>query len=49
MLIYVIGLVANVAMFVMWQKRGDTVEAPALESASRYGPPIVKAAEKVGV
>lgn len=48
-LIYVIGLVANVAMFVMWQKRGDTVEAPALESASRYGRPIVKAAEKVGV
>ena len=48
-LIYGIGLVANVAMFVIWQKRGDTVEAPALESSSRYGRPIVKAADKVGV
>lgn len=51
-IIYGVGLVANVAVFVMWQKRGDTVTAPELESQSRYGRPIVKtkpAAEKVGV
>ena len=45
--IYGIGLVANVAVFVMWQKRGDTVSAPEIESPSRYGRPIVKAADKV--
>ncbi|MEM7096526.1 MAG: hypothetical protein AAF567_26215 [Actinomycetota bacterium] len=44
--IYGVGLVANVAMFVIWQKRGDMVEAPALESSSRYGRPLVKAAER---
>jgi hypothetical protein len=42
-LIYGVGLVANVAMFVMWQKRGDTVAAPEIESSSRYGRPLVKA------
>lgn len=47
--IYGIGLVANVAMFVIWQKRGDTVAQPALETESRYGRPLVKAAEKVSV
>ena len=46
-LIYGIGLVANVAMFSIWQKRGDTVEAPAIETSSRYGRPLVKAADKV--
>lgn len=45
--IYGIGLVANVAMFVIWQKRGDTVAAPELESQSRYGRPLLKRAEKV--
>ena len=45
--IYGIGLVANVAVFVMWQKRGDTISAPEIESQSRYGRPIVKAADKV--
>ena len=48
--VYGVGLVANVAVFVMWQKRGDTIAAPELESQSRYGRPIVKTkAEKVGV
>ena len=51
--VYGVGLVANVAVFVMWQKRDDTVAAPELESESRYGRPIVKTiksgAEKVGV
>ena len=47
--IYGIGLVANVAMFVIWQKRGETVAAPEIESQSRYGRPVIKAAEKVGV
>lgn len=46
--IYGIGLVANVALFVIWQKRGETVQAPELESSSRYGRPLVKAADKVG-
>jgi len=45
--IYGIGLVANVAMFVMWQKRGDTLPATELESQSRYGRPLLKRAEKV--
>ena len=44
--VYGVGLVANVAVFVMWQKRGDTISAPELESQSRYGRPIVKAADK---
>lgn len=52
-IIYGVGLVANVAVFSMWQKRGDTVAAPELESQSRYGRPILKPAaassEKVGV
>lgn len=50
--VYGIGLVANVAVFSMWQKRGDTVKSTEIESQSRYGRPIVKAAkktEKVGV
>ncbi len=47
--VYGVGLVANVAVFSMWQKRGDTIAAPELESQSRYGRPIIKAAEKVGV
>jgi len=49
--VYGVGLVANVAVFVMWQKRGDTIAAPELESQSRYGRPIVetkKSAAKVG-
>ena len=29
--IYVIGLVANGAMFVIWQKRGDTIKVDATE------------------
>ncbi len=49
--IYGVGLVANVAVFSMWQKRGDTISAPELENTSRYGRPLVKgkaqAAEKV--
>lgn len=49
--IYGIGLVANVAVFVMWQKRGDTIAVPELETQSRYGRPLLKAkeAEKVSV
>ena len=47
--IYGVGLVANVAVFVMWQKRGDTVEQPELETQSRYGRPLLRASEKVGV
>jgi len=50
--VYGVGLVANVAVFSMWQKRGDTIAAPELESQSRYGRPIVKVktgAEKVSV
>lgn len=46
-LIYGVGLVANVAIFSIWQKRGDTIEAPAIESQSRYGRPLVRAKEKV--
>ena len=45
-IVYGVGLVANVAVFVMWQKRGDTLAAPELESQSRYGRPIVKAPGK---
>lgn len=45
-IVYGVGLVANVAVFSMWQKRGDTVAAPELESQSRYGRPIIKAADK---
>ncbi len=48
-LIYGVALVANVAVFSMWQRRDETVKAPELESTSRYGRPIVRAAEKVSV
>ena len=44
--VYGVGLVANVAVFVMWQKRGDTIAAPELEEQSRYGRPIIKEADK---
>lgn len=48
-IIYGIGLVANVAMFVIWQKRGETVKVAEIESRSPYGRPLVRAVEKVGV
>lgn len=41
--IYGIGLVANVALFVMWQKRGDMVEGDSSDVESRYGRPLVRA------
>ena len=49
--IYGVGLVANVAVFVMWQKRDDMIKTE--EDQSRYGRPLLKAAtpevEKAGV
>lgn len=45
-IIYGIALVANVAMMVIWQKRGETLKTPELETSSRYGRPLVKAADK---
>lgn len=48
--VYGVGLVANVAVFVMWQKRGDTIATPELETQSRYGRPLSKTkANKVTV
>lgn len=46
--VYGVGLVANVAVFVMWQKRGNQVNVGQLDVQSRYGRPLVKAADKVG-
>lgn len=43
--VYGVGLVANVAVFSMWQKRGDTVKTTELEAQSRYGRPIIQASK----
>jgi len=43
--IYVIGLVATVAMMVIWQKRGDMITVADNEIESRYGRPLLKAAD----
>lgn len=51
-IIYNIYLAANIALFSMWQRRGDEIKTTDVEKASRYGRPVVKAerpAEPVGV
>jgi len=48
--VYGVGLVANVAVFVMWQKRGDMIASE--ETESTYGRPLLKQAKpavKAGV
>lgn len=50
--IYGLYLAFNIAVFSMWQRRGDAAPSTDLEAASRYGRPIVKrerAAETAGV
>lgn len=46
-LIYGVGLVANVALVSIWQKRGDAVADDSVEDRSRYGRPLLKST-KVG-
>lgn len=50
--IYVFGLAANMAVWSIWQKRGQQLPSTDLETSSRYGRPVIKRerpAETAGV